>query len=158
MDLPKDSVIGYVHNLSPLKKGNRTQWCDFDMQLANDKTVRVVCFSKNKRSLFEEKQNTITPVKISKYLIGPNFKGAGQEIRVNDMSVVQTPSSSEYNFQYKPDSDNSPVPLKNIDGDAYEDGLRLSIKGKITKGANVEVVGYKRLKMLNCAINDGSKT
>ena len=106
-----------------------------------------VCFSKNKRSLFEEKQNTITPVKISKYLIGPNFKGAGQEIRVNDMSVVQTPSSSEYNFQYKPDSDNSPVPLKDIDGDAYEDGVRLSIKGKITKGANVEVVGYKRLKM-----------
>ena len=66
---------------------------------------------------------------------------------MNDMSVVQTPSSSEYNFQYKPDSDNSPVPLKDIDGDAYEDGVRLSIKGKITKGANVEVVGYKRLKM-----------
>ena len=78
-------VIGYVHKLSPLKQGKKKQWCDLELQM-KEKRMRAVCFSKAKRDIFLEKQEIVSPVQISNYLIGLSWQGDGEEIKVNDMS------------------------------------------------------------------------
>ena len=51
-----------------------------------------------------EKQNTLSPVKILNYILGPSWYGEGEEIQINDTSIIQAPSANEYNFQYIPDN------------------------------------------------------
>lgn len=50
--------------------------------------------------IFLEKQNTVMPVKISNYISGPSWTGQREEIRINYMTIVKAPATSEYNFQY----------------------------------------------------------
>jgi hypothetical protein len=65
--------------------------------------VRAVCFAKDKYNIFIEKEKTITLAKISNYVTSQSLDGTEEEILINDMSVVQTPASSEYSFQYEDD-------------------------------------------------------
>ena len=76
--------------------------------------MRVVCFSKEKRDIFLEKQETLSPVQMSNYLIGPSWQGDGEEIKVNDMTVVASPTTSHYNFQYIPDEEPTLVSLNEV--------------------------------------------
>ena len=65
--------------------------------------LRTMCFSKDKYSLFAEKATTITPAKISNYIMSKSLDGQEDEILINDMTLVQTPSPNEYNFQFDDD-------------------------------------------------------
>jgi hypothetical protein len=132
-------VIGYVHKLSPLKQGKKKQWCDMQLQ-TKDKRMRVVCFSKAKRDIFQEKQDTLSPVQISNYLIGPSWQSDDEEIKVNEMTVVSSPPTSQYNFQYIPDEEPRVVPLAEVK-EKVEPGKKIRVKGKIKKERKVESVG-----------------
>ncbi|CAB4005005.1 Hypothetical predicted protein [Paramuricea clavata] len=154
--LATSPVIGYVHKLSPLKQGKKKKWCDLELQM-KDKRMRVVRFSKAKRDIFQEKQETLSPVQISNYLIGPSWQGDEQEIKVNDMTVVSAPTTSQYNFQYIPDEESRLVPLKEVK-EKIEAGEKIRVKGKIKKGSKVESVGNRGLRMLKSTITDGTST
>ncbi|CAB3984358.1 Hypothetical predicted protein [Paramuricea clavata] len=154
--LATSPVIGYVHKLSPLKQGKKKKWCDLELQM-KDKRMRVVCFSKAKRDIFQEKQEMLSPVQISNYLIGPSWQGDKQEIKVNDMTVVSAPTTSQYNFQYIPDEESRLVPLKEVK-EKIEADEKIRVKGKIKKGSKVESVGNRGLRMLKSTITDGTST
>ena len=155
----KDPFIGYVHNLSSPRKGRKCTWFDMELQGPDNKRVRAVCFAKDKRTTLLEKQNTLSPVKISNYILGPSWTGEGQEIRINDMSIIQAPSANEYNFQYIP-GENAASELEITELRAVltdvESGTVVNVKGKIKKGENVEVVGKNNLKMQKSVICDKS--
>ena len=49
----EDELTGYLHNISPLKKGSKTTW--FDMQIQTEaEVVRGVCFSAAKHNDFKK--------------------------------------------------------------------------------------------------------
>ena len=118
-------IIGYVHDLSRIRQGPKRKWFDMNLQTNGEKRMRAVCFSKDKYSLFAEKQTTITPAKITNYVMSTSLYGSEEEILINDMNVVLTPSPSEYSFQYE-----------------------------TNKGLKEEIVGKNNAKMLKCAITD----
>ena len=149
-------VIGYVHKLSPLKQGKKKQWCDLEL-LMKEKRMRLVCFSKAKRDIFLEKQETLSPVQISNYLIRPSWQGDGEEIKVSNMTVVASPTTSQYNFQYIPDEEPTLVSLNNVE-QKIEPGAMVRMKGKIKKGSTVESGGNRGLRMLKSTITDGTTT
>ena len=64
-DQATTEFVGYIHNLSPLKKGSY-----FDCQLqGKEKTVRGVCFSPPKLKRFTSLSEANSPVKIKKFRI-----------------------------------------------------------------------------------------
>ena len=70
------------------------------------------------------------------------------------MSVVQTPSPSEYSFQYEEDeSVNAIMPIDVILTET-ESGSFVNTQGKLTKGLKEEIGGKNNAKMLKCAITD----
>ena len=90
-------VIGYIHDLSRIQQGPKCKWFDMKLQTASGR-VRAVCFSNDKYNIFAEKEKTITLAKISNYVTSTLLDGLEEEILINDMSIVQTPASSEYSF------------------------------------------------------------
>ena len=87
--------------------------------------------------------------------MGSSWVGEGEEIRINDMSIIQAPSANEYNFQYIPNENASSEPevtAVSVVQSETETGTLVNVKGKIKKGQNVKVVGKNNLKMLKCAI------
>lgn len=58
-------VVGYLHNISPLKKG---RYFDFQMQ-TKDKTVHGVCFSPPKLKRFSELSQKSSPVELKKFRV-----------------------------------------------------------------------------------------
>ena len=108
---------------------------------------------------YPQKQNTLSPLKISNYIVGPSWAGEGEEIRINDMSIIQAPSPNKYNFQYIPNDNASGEPeitaLSAVQSE-IETGTIVNVKGKIKKEQNFKVVGKNNLKMLKCAICDVS--
>lgn len=148
-------IIGYIHKLSNLKQGKKARWCDMELQM-KDKRMRVVCFSKVKRDIFEAKQQTLNPVKISNYIISKGFQG-NEEILVNDMTTVVSPAPSEYSFQYIADKQPEIVSLHEVK-ENIPAGEKVAVKGRIKKGSNVQLVGARNLRMLKSAIFDGTST
>lgn len=64
-DQATTECVGYIHNLSPLKKGSY-----FDCQLqGKEKTVRGVCFLPPKLKRFTSLSEANSPVKIKKFRI-----------------------------------------------------------------------------------------
>lgn len=120
-----------------------------------DKDIRVVCFPKAKWNIFQEKQEPLTPLQISNYIIGPNWQGDGEEIRVNGMTVVNSPATSKYNFQYLPNDETNIVSLEEV-LENIESGQKVRIKGKIIKGKTIESVDNRGLRMLKSTVNDGT--
>ena len=148
-------IIGYVHNLSNLKQGKKTRWCDMQLQLKGDVRKRVVCFSKAKRDIFEAKQQTLSAVKISNYVVSKGLTGDSEEILVNDMTNVVAAGPSEYSFQYIPDQQPEIVSLNEVRR-SIEIGEKVTVKGRIKKGENPECVGARNLQMLRSVIFDGT--
>lgn len=149
-------LIAYVHNVSNVHHGKKCAWFDMELQTEN-KRVRAVCFTHEKRSVFLEKQSTITPVKLTNYILGQAWNRDGEEILINQMTIVQSPASSEYNFQYIADenSGEETTELCQILS-TKECGASVNVKGKIKKGDTPQTVGKKSLKMLKCVITDGT--
>ena len=77
----------------------------------------------------------------------------GEEIRVNDMSVVNSLNASEYNFQYVPDNDGEIVSLADVE-DNVESGQKVCVMGKIVEGQTIETVAGRGLRVLKSAIAD----
>lgn len=63
-DKKNKSITGYIHNLSPIKKSQKTSY--FDMQIqTHDSILRGVCFSPPKLDKFKDICETKSPVKLT---------------------------------------------------------------------------------------------
>ena len=78
-------VVGYLHNISPLKKG---RYLDFQMQ-TKDKTVRGVCFSPRKLRRFSELSQKSSPVKLKKFRVDTALNSEdllmGRDVIIEDL-------------------------------------------------------------------------
>ena len=148
-------IIGYVHNLSKVRQGPKRKWFEMKLQTASGR-VRAVCFSKDKYSIFAEKEKTITAAKITNYVTSISLNGSEEEILINDMTVIQTPASSEYNFQYEDDTKANGITTLSVVSSEVESGSFVNVRGKITRGLTVETVGNNNTRMMKCAITDHS--
>ena len=52
----KAPVIGYIHNLSGLRKGGKCKWFDMQLQTSPDKRMRAVFFSKKNTTSLRKKK------------------------------------------------------------------------------------------------------
>ena len=60
-----DEVVGYIHNVSPMKHSEKTKYFDLQVQTENA-IVRGVCFAQQKRDQFETFSKQKPPVKLTK--------------------------------------------------------------------------------------------
>lgn len=79
-----EEAIGFIQNLSPLKKGN---YVEFQIQTQN-KTMRGVCFSPSKRKELDDYQANDQPVKIRKFLLEKTRNS--EDIIVNEDTCVES--------------------------------------------------------------------
>ena len=89
-DMKSDEVVGYVHNVSPVKSG-----CRFDFQLqTQEKNVRGECFSPSYHKRFQEMSKISSPVKLKKFRL--DTKSNSEDIlMVNDVSVEECSADFE---------------------------------------------------------------
>ena len=148
-------IIGYVHNLSKVRQGPKRKWFEMKLQTASGR-VRAVCFAKDKYNIFAEKEKTITAAKITNYVTSMSLNGSDEDILINDMTVIQTPASSEYNFQYEEDTKANGITTLSVVSSEVESGSFVNVRGKIRRGLTVETVGHNNTRMMKCAITDHS--
>lgn len=78
-----DQIIGYIHNVSPIKEG---KFFDFQVQ-SKEKYLRGVCFAPAKRDLFQSVQDGSSPVKIKRFRI--DQKSNTEDLLMGDNVEVQ---------------------------------------------------------------------
>ena len=95
----KRSLIGYVHDVSPLKRNRRNtvDYFQINLQTENCDKLKTVCYKKLKRPLFQAREETKTPVKLTNFTMSTTRDA----VFVNSMTHVTQPQQGEYSFQYK---------------------------------------------------------
>ena len=94
----QESLIGYVQNLSPLKRNrkNSLDYASMTLQTASGNR-QVLLYSSPKRSLLLESEKSRRPIKVSCLTSTPDRK----KLIINDMTKISFLDSSEYSFQFE---------------------------------------------------------
>ena len=79
-------IQGYIHNVSPIKKGPSKNFFDFSIQ-TETATVRGVCFSPNKRRRLDDISTSGSPVKLCKFVCDKNPDCS--DILMNDSLIIE---------------------------------------------------------------------
>ena len=149
-------LVGFVHKLSPIKRGQKVEYCELELQLV-DRHVKTLCFSKRKRDLLLQNQNNLTPVKLTNYIHGKSIYNTDEDIiKINDQTAVEKAQPSECRFQYKDDEDVKITTLGQLQHVQF--GEMINLKAKVCRGAKVELAGEGKLRKLKCAVNDGTSS
>eukprot|EP00794_Sanderia_malayensis_P008386 gene8386-9285_t len=85
MDQDKE-MVGYVHDVSYIGKGEEKKFFDFQFQTETG-VVRAVCFSPGKKRCFEEASFKKSPVKIKKFM--KDKAAHSTDIIMNEKVIVQ---------------------------------------------------------------------
>lgn len=129
-----DEVTGYLHNLSPVKKSDKTNY--FDVQVQTDsKVVRGVCFSPQKHSQFASFCKNKSPVKITNITIKDKHSEC-PSILMNNQTQLET-AVPTFEVQKMP-------PVQNISSlSPVNDRQVITIKAKIVQLSGVKVIGTR---------------
>lgn len=100
-----NELSGFVHDLTPLKV-SRTNAKYFNCILQTDTSEykRVVCFDSVKRSLFENAEQTKSPVKLKDVKEVPSKDNNSPDIMVNSKSDLQSIKATKLDFNHHPRS------------------------------------------------------
>ena len=137
-------AVGYLHNISPLRKG---KYFDFQLQ-AKDRTVRGVCFSPPKRKLFLGLGESNSPVKIKKFRISTTSNTEDLVIG-NDGSIDRC---DDVDFE----KEDIPSTMNISNAMSVCSGQTISVTGKVAHIYPTKEVGSKNLQMRNAVIVDPS--
>ena len=157
--MSRKPIVGYIHNLSPVKMGRKVEYCDFELQL-QDERVNAICFSKAKRNLLEKNATNLSPIKITNFLEGEPHGEAStsrRQIKINDMTKIQELSANEYDFQYQESPASKKLNLKTILSCVEPMQMVGTVEGKVTKEGTLRTVGKNSLKMMKSVINDATE-
>ena len=150
-----DSLLGYVHSVSPMKRNrqNTVDYLTLTLQTDTSDYKEAVCFSKSKRALLLERQDSHTPVKITSYT---NSKDA-KKIIINDMTRISEADRLVYSFQYNALVDSTPLKcIEYILQDCKPMDM-VSVKGKVVWLNESTMVGQKKLRLAKARLSDSSK-
>ena len=118
--------------------------------------MKALCFSNAKRNILLEHQSNLSPVRITNYVTGKSWEDKAKDIiKLNDITTIQTAEASDIDFQYRADPSLKFTALEELKRN-IQCGQLVNVKGKVTKGGKVEVVGQNNLRMMKCAIDDGT--
>lgn len=145
----ESSIIGYVHNLSPIKRNRKDnfEYASFKLQTTEHDAEEALLYSPSKRKLLEESQISKTPIKLVNYTRTDN----DDKVVVNDMTFVGKPQPTEYSFQNAtiPEKEHSSLTILEVLNELKEWDTT-AVTGKITKMTEPTTVG-KRQKPLRLA-------
>ena len=148
---PTSPLIAYVQSLSPIKRSKRGSTPYFNIKLQTAlATQPAVCFSRSKRSFFDEKAATKTALKIERY----NTSQDGRTIFINDMTRLSSPATSEYNFQFVESYNSNTLTLQSILQNALDMDMIDVIAKVVYKDKESQIVGSMKLKKSTCYIAD----
>lgn len=94
-----ESLCGFIHNLSPVKRSKRTDWFDFHLQTSPSKVQRVVGFNIPSHSTFSGHNKSKTPVLLS----NTKKNDSNKDIIFNQQSIVRSAPAFDIDFDYSPD-------------------------------------------------------
>ena len=150
----QESLIGYVQNLSPLKRNrkNTLDYASMTLQTASGNR-EVLLYSPPKRSLLLESEKSRRPIKVSCLTCTPDKK----KLIINDMTKVSFPDSSEYSFQFEDVSLATPDPMTILQVLNESDEWNLvTVKGKVVTVKDPVIVGERKLKLAEAVFADAS--
>ena len=139
----EETLIGYVHNLSPPRRnrGNTMNYCTFVLQTSAQETLEALLYSTHKRPLLLESQNNHTPVKLKHF----TYTDDRDKIIVNDMTNIAIPQQCEYSFQYDETALLQDEPITILDIlNTHKEWDIVSVRGKILNVKEPRSVGSPR--------------
>lgn len=149
-------MIAYVHGLSPLKRNKRDtmDYCSLTLQTGAEECQEALLYSKSKRSILENSQESHTPLKLQRY----TFTKDNSKVIINDMTHLSSPNPMEYSFQYKKMSEvcERESQIKDIldsDGNEFENVI---VCGKVIHIKEARIVGQGKYRLLTATIADNS--
>lgn len=154
IDIP---IIGYIHQLSPVKQSqNNNAYFDMKVQTVG-RTVRTVCFSPEKHEKFKRSFEASSPVKLSQFQLKPNRRTNEEEIIVNKRTKLDIPSENEITFDIATkELDYTTTTTTVRDVKKVRPGTAITVLGRLTfQGGteNVDVRG-KSLKKQETILTD----
>ena len=150
----QESLIGYLQNLSPLKRNckNTLDYASMTLQIASGNR-EVLLYSPPKRSLLLESEKSRRPIKVSCLTSTPDRK----RLIINDMTKVSFPDSSEYSFQFEDVRLASPDPMTILQVLNKSDEWNLvTMTGKVITVKDPVTVEERKLKLAEAIFADAS--
>ena len=132
MEEQQEEIVGYLHNVSPVKKTNKASYFDMCIQTDND-LLRGVCFSPGKQTDFKNVSDKKSPIKLRRFKLEKNSDSNTLLMYHN----VSLDSTDDITFQPKE------IPSTNNIGliSAINTNQMISIKAKL-----VQKSGRKKIK------------
>jgi hypothetical protein len=116
----------FVHSVSPIKTGGDKKYRFFDCSLqTEDKVIRAVCFSPERRQKFDNYAQSKSPVKIKKF--GENNRYGTTNVIIERHTIVETPPSISFERRELSQDTMTISSLSDISS-----GQQVTIKGHLT--------------------------
>ena len=142
----KPTIIAYVHHVS----SQGTSKSSATLQTSEGQEDAIIS-STNKRKLLAEKEETRTPIKLSKY----SRTSDGNKIVINEMAIISTPRPEEYDFQYIEFPSAPYLQVEEINT-FFEEYKEISVKGKISNMGPIQ--RPKGMNLCSALLTDDSNT
>ena len=152
---PENSVIGHVHNLSPIKQNCSVMldYVTFTLQTDGDQMKEALLYSPSKKPLLEQSKTSRTPIK----LVNHAYTEGNQKIVVNDKTFAQTPQEIEYSFQYSELADDCKEPTSVLDVlNTHKESDTVTVECKVSQLKKANTVGNpgKPLQLVEATSTD----
>ena len=97
--MEEQSITGFVHNLSPVRNGPNKKYFDFTLQTDAEKSVCAVCFSPQKRKVFEDSAKQSCPIKTKKFIV--DKKEGSSDLLMSDLVGLELLTPEAVDFEKK---------------------------------------------------------
>ena len=142
--LSENSIIGYVHQLSPIKTSqNKNQYFDLKLQTGTS-VYRTVCFSPEKHKVFKAKYESSSPIKLTKHQLKQNSRTNEDEVHVTKRTKVEDPNEKETDFDYNEVALNEPATQRSAQElKTGEFNIIANITGRVTFYGSAETLNIR---------------
>ena len=142
-----------MHNLSEFRrnKNNTTDYSMMTLQTSEGEQQALI-YSPNKRKVFLSNQISRTPVKIQKFSTTTD----GEKLIINKMSIISSPCSDEYCFQYEESKGARSLNVSEVI-ESFGEFKEITMKGTVVRLNEVSVVG-KGLRLRTGFLRDKTET
>ena len=144
----------YLHNISEVKNASESKRKYFNCIVqSNDKQIRAVCFSPEKRAEMQAVAATKSPVKMKNYKQSSN-----DDLTITQFTKIIPLDNKDVNFAYSEElclaGTGKPIPISSIIKLAAEQ--LIIVKGKVVKtsGVKMQPTRYGKLKKRDVVIAD----
>ena len=138
-------MIGYLHNLSPIKTSqNKNQYFSLNFQ-TNSQVYRAVCLSPEKHSVLKRKFESSSPVKINKFQLKKNTKTEKEELILNKRTKIEDPHESVMDFDLQRVDEETVEAIDSSIEDIQqrENNTLVNIAGRILFNGTAETVNVR---------------